>query len=164
MEDVVDNSGNSTSPAVNSMHRYLNQTPQLFNMCLSVLPDDVFSESATGAPCGKGSRKNSNKRNKNGGRKGKSSSADASSAVDCLASITAKNNILEQKTCFELQSNLRDVLRKERKAKRETFDDLTNRYYIDKQNTKESIKRFKSTGTSDDDNEDDEDYTESQKK
>ena len=63
-----------------------------------------------------------------------------------------------------MQSNLRDVLRKKRKAKRETFDDLTNRYYIDKQDTNESIKRFKSTeNTSDDDDEDDDDYTESQK-
>ena len=40
---------------------------------------------------------------------------------------------------------------------------MTNRYYIDKQNSKESIKRFKSTDTSDDDDEDDDDYTESQK-
>ena len=62
-----------------------------------------------------------------------------------------------------MQSNLLDVLRKERNANRKTFDDLTNRYYIDKQTTKESIKRFKSIDTSDGDDEDDEDYTESQK-
>ena len=141
------------------MHAHMQQSPELLNTCLSLLPGGVFSESTTGAPT---STRNArvDKTNKRNPRKNKNAGAESSSAADCLESITSKNNIIEQKNCLEMKSQLREELREEKKNKKVAFAELEERFHT-KDAAKRNIKRFKDADVDDEDS-DGEPYTESQ--
>jgi len=87
-------------------------------------------------------------------------SAESSSAADCLESITSKNNIIEQKNCLEMKSQLREELRKEKENKKAAFAELEVRFHT-KDAAKRNIKRFKDAEVDDEDSDGDA-YTESQ--
>ena len=145
------------------MHCHMQQSPELLNTCLSLLPGGDFSESTTGAPTSTRNARGgkTNKRNKGGGSKNKNASAESSSAADCLESITSKNNIIEQKNCLEMKSQLREELRKEKKNKKAAFAELEVRFHT-QDAAKRNIKRFKDAEVDDEDSDGDAYYTESQ--
>ena len=53
MDEAIAHSEENTNPAMLYLHEYLAQSNnhKLFNICLGLLPSDLFSKSASGPPC-----------------------------------------------------------------------------------------------------------------
>ena len=86
--------------------------------------------------------------------KNKNTSAESSSAADCLESITSKNNIIEQKNSPEMRSQLCEELRKEKKNKKVASADLEKRFHTKDAATR-NIKRYKDANVDNEDSDGD---------
>jgi len=173
-EDVEPDESSCNNPSMIYMHHWLKLNPELRNTCMSTLPDGVFCESSAGAPKGgnNGGGKGKGSGKPSGGKKGKGSSSSGA-ANSCLASITTKNNMLEQKACGEMYDKLNERQMTEKGNKKRYKEELLG-HFGDKKSVQASLKKYKQMRSEegnappvedpllDDLSDDDDDFTESQ--
>ena len=113
----------------------MHKNQNCLHVVLSKLPNGVFSESAGGAPGDEMDRGGK------GAGKGKKKGTSQLVTQEALDSITTKNNMMESKSCLEMQATLSRSRRDEKNQRRRLFSELTN-HCGNRKDAKKRIKNF----------------------
>jgi len=137
------------------LHHHMKEHPEVFNVCLSTLPNGVFRQSSSNPPVrrggggrGGGASGNTRRGSGGGGRGGRGGKGGGKKAADeCLTSIKSKNDAQQENILIDTRSKLKTELRTEKQNKRELKEELDGRF----NDSSGAIKRFKSGDEVDDD-------------
>ena len=124
---------------------------------MSTLPNGVFRQFSSNPPVRRGGGGSRNiRRGSGGGGRGGKGGGGKKAADECLTAIQSKNEAQQGNILVDTRSKLKTELKTEKQNKRELKEELDGRF----NDSSGAIKRFKS---GDEDGEDGEPFTDSQK-